>query len=420
MSGSARFSRRTDWPAGSNRLAELVEKLRRDSVGFIDLTLSNPTQCGLGPGSSDISGASGTSAAQDRSWLDTLNDPANLRYSPDPKGLLTARQAVAAYYAAKGVLVDPEQIILTSGTSEAYQLVLRLLTSPGQSVMTPAPSYPLIDLLLDLNDIRQDRYQLTCALPDPALDAAKVRTSKCWSFDASNAGAARRSGTPALIAIHPNNPTGHMFGGDERKTLIEFVRANQMSLIVDEVFLDHGPDPDATFAGETNVLTFTLSGISKVLAMPQMKLSWIIVSGPDKDRVEALRRLEIMADVFLSVNTPAQNALPEWFKLAPRVHHDIRERVRTNLPALEQALAGPSAPVLLPGIASWTAILRLAPGTDDEAFAYDLLQKARVLVHPGYLFDFAGGAHLVLSLLLHPADFAEGVRRIAAYLSAPR
>ncbi len=393
---SDRFSRRTDWPAGSNRISELADRFRRDGTEWIDLTESNPTRCGL-----ELPGID---------WLDALSDPSNLAYTPDPKGLLRAREAVCSYYAAKGVRVDPAQVVLTSGTSEAYHLVLRLLTHPGQAVLTPAPSYPLIDLLLDLNDIRQHRYPLNCDGTDAGPGAGP--NGNGWTFNVANARSVRQSQTPALIAIHANNPTGHTFSPAERAAMVEFVRMEKMALIVDEVFLDYSGRPDATFASEEGVLTFTLSGISKVLGLPQMKLSWIVVSGPETERREALRRLEIMADVFLSVNTPAQNALSGWLEHAPEVKSRILERVRTNREILSSAVRGSTALSALPCSGAWTAILRLPDSTDDETFAYDLFNIAKVLAHPGYLFEFPSGSHLVLSLLPPPDRFAEGVRRI--------
>ena len=183
-----RFSHRTDWPARSNRLSELAAEFRKQKTDFIDLTVSNPTVCGF--------------AFSQRDWLKALGHPDNLRYSPEPLGLSAAREAVAAYYAGKGVHVSPEQIVLTSGTSEAYNFVLRLLTHPGQAVMTPAPSYPLIDLLLDLNDIRQHRYPLTYVGTAPSAPGARpaaIPRSSPWFFDAANARQARQIQTRALL-----------------------------------------------------------------------------------------------------------------------------------------------------------------------------------------------------------------------------
>jgi alanine-synthesizing transaminase len=388
------FSHRTEWPTHINRLSELASRARSGPDALLDLTTSNPTRCGF---DWDSAGR-----------LGPLIHAGNLTYDPDPLGLPSARAAIVAYYAGKGVTVSPEQIVLTSGTSEAYHFALRLLTHPGQAVLTPAPSYPLIDLLLDLNDIRQHRYPLSYG---PDADGIPG-----WSFDAANARQARQAQTRALIAIHPNNPAGHTFSSGEREALVEFVRSQDMALIADEVFLDYADGPCTSFASEDRVLTFTLSGISKVLALPQMKLSWIVVSGPEPERREALRRLEIMADTFLSVNTPAQRSLADWFLLAPAVHQTIRARVQANRRTLAEALRHHPRLTLFRGCSGWAAILGLPDDTDDESAAYDLLQSQHVLTHPGYLFDFPSGAHLVVSLLTPPSVFAEGTLRMAGFL----
>jgi hypothetical protein len=387
-----RFSRRTDWPAHPNRMAELTEKLRneKEAAALTDLTESNPTRCGF-----DFSAAG---------WLDAFQDPDNLAYAPDPRGLLKAREAVAGYYAAKGVSVNPDQIILTSGTSEAYNFCLRLLTHAGEAIMTPAPSYPLMDLLIHLNDINQHRYALT------------YRDK--WFFESANARLMHQPQARALVAVHPNNPTGHAFDAAERDALVKFAISENMALIIDEVFLDYAADPKASFASEQRVLTFTLSGISKILGLPQMKLSWIVVSGPESERREALRRLEIVADIFLSVSGPAQNALATWLTRAPEVHARIRERVQKNRRSLERAFKDhPKAELLHnSGCDSWTAVLRLPDNPDDEAVAYRLLEEHHLLVHPGYFYDFQAGQHLVVSLLPPDPIFAPAALVLASAL----
>lgn len=385
----ARFSERTAWHTSPNPLARAAGRLRSSGRAVIDLTLSNPTQAGfryLGPG-----------------VLEPLRDPAALRYDPDPRGLPAAREAVRAYYAGHGAAVDPERIFLFSGTSEAYAAVFRILADAGEKVLAPRPSYPLFDYLAAAADVelapyafeRSDRWRLAAGTLDAALPGAR-----------------------AIIAVHPANPTGHYVVGEDREALVRAAEHAGAALLVDEVFLDFpvAPPPGVrTFAGESRVLTFTLGGLSKCAGLPQMKVAWTVLSGPDAERAEAERRLEVLTDAFLTVNTPAQLALGAWLGGRGRAAEEIRGRLLANDRALRAAASGPRVRALGTE-GGWTAVLQVRTGLSDEAFALALLEEEGVLVHPGYLFDFAEsaeGVFAVVSLLAPPSDFEEGVRRLA-------
>lgn len=370
------FSRRTDWPEGQNRLALLAESFREEGRSFIDLTQSNPTVCGF--------------PSLNAEWLEPFSNPNNLTYEPDPKGLLAARQAVSRYYLFKNIRVSPERIVLTSSTSEAYAFLFKLLLNPGEKIAVPAPSYPLLDSLAALSDVGIVRWR------DFKILEVFERTK-------------------ALCVVNPNNPAGNFVHQDEKDFLNRYAAKHHAALISDEVFLDFPHTDKAetqSFAGNSEVLTFTLSGISKILALPQMKLSWIVVSGPEREAREALRRLEIIADTYLSVNTPSQIALADWLERRGEIQEEILARVRHNKAFLTQNLKDQASVLNAEG--GWQAVVRVE--SDDESLALEFLEKSEVLTHPGYLYDFEAGDHLVLSLLPEPQKFEEGVRRLAAFL----
>jgi aspartate/methionine/tyrosine aminotransferase len=357
----------------------------------LDLTESNPTRCGF----SFYSGG----------LLEPLSDRANLVYEPDPGGLPEARRAVCRYYAEKGITVRPEQVFLTAGTSEAYSYLFRLLADPGEKIAVPVPSYPLFHYLADLSDTGIAEYPLVY--------------EDGWRADRAALEKAAGEDVRALIVVNPNHPTGHFTGGGEKAFLARFCRERGMAVISDEVFLDfpleQGARPES-FAGNGETLTFTLSGISKVLGLPQMKLSWIVVSGPEDERREAAARLEMIADTYLSVNTPSQRALSPWLAARHPLLREIGDRLAGNLETLARAVAASRRARLLRAEGGWYAILALEGPRTDEAVALELLEKEGVLVHPGYLFDFEAGSYIVLSLLPASEDFSEGVRRLARSL----
>jgi len=380
------FSKRTDWERHPNALSELLTKLKKKGETILDLTESNPTKCGLGV---------------DLRLLAALIDPGNLSYEPDPLGLLTARQAVCSYYAEKGIAVKLEQIFLTASTSEAYTHLFRLLANPGDKVLVPSVGYPLFGYLTGLNDVEVEHYGLT-------YDTA-------WHMDLSSL---THANCKAMILVNPNNPTGNFIHKRERRAVNDLCKAASCAIISDEVFFDYvygeNADRAPSFADNKEVLTFTLSGVSKVLGLPQMKLSWIVVTGPDALRREAIQRLEIIADTYLSVNTPSQTALSHWMGSRSAIQKNILDRVLGNRAVLERAVKGNSKVRLLNTEGGWYAILKVLSERSDDELALMLLEKDGVHVQPGYFFDLEEGTYLVLSLLPPQKDLKEGVRRLLA------
>ena len=386
------FSARTDWLLTPNRLTRQLEERRRQGLPVLDLTESNPTRCGF---------------AADREILESLQDPRSLIYEPDPRGLLCARQAICEYYASRGVAVRPEQVFLTTSTSEAYTYVFRLLADPGDKVLVPQPSYPLFDFLAGINDLEVVSYPLLYD-HEWRIDLDAVRDS--W-----------RPGTKAMIVVHPNNPTGSFVQSSELAFLTGCCRKNQGALIADEVFADYAFQSDAQrvncHAAASEALTFTLSGLSKISALPQMKLGWVVASGPEKELKIALERLEVIGDTYLSMSAPIANALPTFLELRKTVQPKIMERLRSNLSWLDRAAGSCSKVARLNTEGGWYAILKVPEVLSDEEWAVEFLTKEGVLVHPGHFYDFPGEGSLVVSLLTDEAAFQEGAGRILAHIS---
>jgi len=356
-----------------NAWTRLLLEKRAAGARLLDLTLSNPTETGIAYPEDAIRAALGPDGA--------------LRYQPDPRGLRSAREAVAA---AAGAPV--EDVLLTVSTSEAYSYLLKLFCNPGDAVLVPEPSYPLFEHLTALEGVAAAPYRL-------AYDGA-------WHIDFSTvrAGAAR-----AIIVVSPNNPTGSYLKTGELARLA----ALGLPLIVDEVFADYplAPPSDAVhLAARPNapVLTFSLGGLSKSAGLPQLKLGWIVAGGPG--RAAALDKLELIADCYLSVATPVQLAAPKLLALGAEVRDAIRARVRRNRDALAARL--PPSLTLLPAEAGWSAILRFPATRSDEELALALLRDHDTLVHPGYFFDLTGGTFLVVSLLPTPEMFDAGTAAI--------
>jgi alanine-synthesizing transaminase len=404
------FSSRTNWPLAPNRLAEAVDERRRRNLPLIDLTESNPTRAGFAFASEDV--------------LAALGDPRSLTYEPDPRGLQTAREAVAAYYAELGVEVDLQQIFLTTSTSEAYSFLFRLLADAGDRVLVPRPSYPLFEYLAGLDDIEVVTYPLVY---DDEWRIDLERLQSAMAGPCSEAGGAATGTARAILVVHPNNPTGSFVSRTELAALARLCRQREMALIVDEVFADYAfrvegkarsaKERVASFADMADVLTFTLSGLSKISALPQMKLAWIVVSGPADLRRTALKRLEIIADTYLSVSAPLASALPKWLELRWAVQSKIMERVERNLCCLDDQLASGSPVSRLAAEGGWYTILRVPSTRADEDWALELVRSDGVLVHPGHFYDFPSEGYLVVSLLPRPEVFAAGVRRVCARVS---
>lgn len=407
----SRYSLRTQWELDLNPLAARREELMRAGAPVIDLTESNPTRCGF--------------AYPEREILSALATTASLTYNPDPRGSLPARQAVASYYADRSHAgIPPERIVLCASTSEAYSWLMKLLCDPGDSILIPAPSYPLFEFLAKAEDVRLDRYELE-------YDGR-------WGLDLASLERRCGSRTRAVVVVQPNNPTGSFLSGEELVALGAFCRSRGLALIADEVFADY--PFEGTPGSRPSVLclegpvTFTLGGLSKAVGLPQLKLSWIIVGGHEPpapaprdlpadagDRRanpvdEAVSRLEVLGDTFLSVNTPIQHAAARILEVGSIVQKEIRERVRENRANLLSVHRRTSAWECLAGEGGWFAVLRAPHVVTDEELALTLLEQDRVYVHPGHFFDFATDGYLVISLLPRGGDFREGTARLAARL----
>jgi aspartate/methionine/tyrosine aminotransferase len=365
---------------------------RATGLPLLDLTASNPTQCGF--------------RYEEPAILAALSDQRAMTYDPDPRGMLRGREAIVRYYAGHGAAPSPQGIFLTTSTSEAYSWLFRLLCNPGDEVLIAQPSYPLFDFLAQLDDVRLRPYPLFY--------------DHGWQIDLSGLRERITPTSRAIAVVHPNNPTGHWTR--ERAELEELCSEHNLALIVDEVFLDYPlTSAAASFAtGEHRALTFVLSGISKIAALPQMKAAWIAASGPERELRPALDRLEVIADTFLSMNAPVQCALETWLAGAGAVQTQIRLRTQSNLSALDVALAHCPAITRLHVEAGWYAVLRVPALSRDEDLAVRLVEERGVSVHPGYFFGFSGEGWLVVSLLTPEADFRQGTEAICAQFQTTR
>lgn len=382
---SRHFSSRTAWDLGETAFAASIRRARSEGRELIDLTVSNPTVCGFEYDAEAI--------------LAPLSNPQALVYDPDPRGMRSTREAVAAYYADHGAAVDPEALILTTSTSEGYSHLFRLLCDAGDEVLVAQPSYPLFEFLAELEDVRLRSYPLF-------YDYG-------WWIDFAEL--ERRIGprTRAIVLVHPNNPTGHATGADERARIEELCTRYGLALIVDEVFLDYplGSENLKSFAeGPHPALTFVLSGMSKIAALPQMKVGWIAVFGGRQDSGSALSRLEVIGDTFLSMNAPAQLALPRWLEGRRQIQRQILERAIANLDEIKKTDLG-----VLRTDAGWSAMVRLPKvGIGAE----NLLERAGVVVHPGSFYGISGDETIVVSLIGPLKEFARGISKIGATATA--
>ena len=382
------FADRTNWNLEPNRLSEAFARHRVAGKPLIDLTASNPTECGF---------------TYDRERiLSALADPQSLSYEPEPKGLLAAREVIVGYYADRGDRVAASDMLLTTSTSEAYSFVFRILCNPGDEVLIPTPGYPLFDLLADIQDVRLVRYPL---IYDHGWQIA---------FHALEAALTPR--TRAIIVVHPNNPTGHFVKPDERSGLNRICAGRQLAIIADEVFLDFALSSKRhlSWVANSEVLTFTMSGLSKMCGLPQMKAAWLAASGPKDLKTRALERLEVIADTYLSMNAPIQHAIPEFLQQRHEFQRQLMSRVRGNLAELDRQLATQKACSRLEIEGGWYAVLRVPATRTDEEVALDLLEKEGVYVHPGHFYDFPADGYLIVSLIGSEQEFGEGIRRLVS------
>ena len=384
------FSRRTDWKLAANRFTNALDEARASGSELIDLTISNPTRAGLIYDSAAI--------------LDALRNDRSLDYDPQSKGLLSAREAVTGYYRDRGETVDPESLILTTGTSEAYSFVFRLLANPEDEILVAKPSYPLFDFLADLQDVKLIPYSLIY--------------DHGWQIDSHTLEQAVTEKSRAIVLVHPNNPTGSYVSPPERERLNELCRKHNLALLVDEVFLDYGHDGSRaqSFVGNNAALTFALSGISKISGLPQMKLGWIAVSGPEAQVKPALDRLEVIADTYLSVSAPVQGAASTFMEQRKSIQAQLIARIRTNLAGLDRRLAAQKTCSRLKLEGGWYSVLRVPVTRSDEELAISLLREKRVIVHPGNFYDFLQEGYLVLSLIAEEDNFDDGVQRLLNFV----
>jgi hypothetical protein len=384
------FSSRFRWDLQPNRLTQLLAAKRRAGARILDLTESNPTRASL---------------AYPAETLSAFGDPRALIYEPAPAGAAEARQAVASYYRARGRSLDISRILLTASTSEAYAYLFKLLANPGDQVLVPRPSYPLFEFLAHMESVEPRQYPLVY--------------HGAWSIDLDALGGAITDRTRALVLVNPNNPTGSYVKRHELEALVRLCAERHIALISDEVFSDYALAPDEsrveTLAGVEECLAFSMSGLSKIAGLPQMKLGWIVASGPEDLRREAFEKLEWIADTYLSVSTPVQCAAARLLQVGDAIQRQIRDRCAANLAAARKALAA-SAGNILTVEGGWYITVQVPQIRSEEEWTLELLEREDVLVQPGFFYDFETEAFLIVSLLTAPAVFNEGLKRLRTYL----
>ncbi|MDR0966588.1 MAG: pyridoxal phosphate-dependent aminotransferase [Myxococcales bacterium] len=392
------FSNRTAFESSENAIARHLARRRARGIDVIDLTESNPTS------QLDLCPEAGF-------WADCLSDPRGARYAPDPCGLPETREAIARDMATRGIELSPERIIVTASTSEAYAFLFKLLADPGDRVLVPAPSYPLFEFLAGLESLHLDFHRL-------AYDGE-------WFIDFDVLEEAITPRTRALVAVNPGNPTGAYLKRAELDRLSALCVRRNLALICDEVFFDYALDaPRAEMASaledcEGDCLRFVLSGLSKSALAPQIKVGWIAARGPEAQVVEAMRRLEVTSDAYLSASTPAQLAVPRILGARCSIQAPLQARLRANLDALHHLWRERSTAAWQPlrTEGGWNAVLRLPRTRSEERWVLSLLDEAGVLVHPGFFFDFPEEAFVTVSLLIAPDLFLEGMRRLDEHIA---
>ncbi len=379
------FSRRTGWSREVNALGRRLEELRASERELLDLTASNPTHVGLHPEPEELIAA--------------LSSPALVHYDPDPRGLRSAREALGS----------PDTLLLTASTSEAYAWLFKLLCDPGDDVLIPTPSYPLFEFLTGLESVGTRSYPL--------------RFDGEWHLDLAALEEAAGPRTRAVLVVNPGNPTGAFLKRHELEALWDLCLRRDWALISDEVFAPYGVEPappdrvSQAASPDARALTFSLGGLSKMAGLPQLKLGWIILAGPEEMREEALARLELVADSYLSVNTPVQLGVPALLEIARKSQAKIRTRVAANRAGLARHATREKCWSLLPSEGGWSALIRIPARVDEDALCLQLLEEG-VIVQPGYFFDFPAGRWLVVSLLPEEQIFAEGISRVVRMLDA--
>jgi alanine-synthesizing transaminase len=383
------FSRRTNWNLQPNRFSIALDAHRASGRLLLDLTASNPTSIGLTYDNEKI--------------LAALSRQEVLTYEPESKGILTAREAVTRYYAERGTALSPEQIVLTVSTSEAYSYCFRLLCEPGDEVLVAVPSYPLFEFLADIQDVRLVPYELIY--------------DHGWQIDFHSLESAISPCTKAILLVHPNNPTGSYVAPNELQQLNDIAARHELALISDEVFLDYTlSQQPLSFVENSAALTFTLSGLSKISGLPQMKLAWIVTTGPERLQQEALARLDVIADTYLSPSAPIQCSAETMLQSRAGIQSQLIARIRANLEFLDSELTRHSHCTRLTFEGGWYATLRVPATRTDEELAIALLEHQSVLVHPGHFFDYPGEGHLILSLITPESEFRDGLLRTLCFL----
>jgi alanine-synthesizing transaminase len=380
------FSNRTAWNLEPNPLSKALANRLPSGKPVIDLTESNPTKCGFYFEAEQILGA--------------LSHPAGVNYDPVAQGLLPARNAVVDYYRARNCTVNVHDIFLTTSTSEAYSFLFRILCNPGDELLIPQPGYPLFNFLADIQDVATVPYSLI-------YDYG-------WQIDFHALQRAITPRTRAIIVVNPNNPTGHFCKADDMHRLNQICLEGDLAIIADEVFLDFsfGKDILPTFASNNKALTFTMSGLSKISGLPQMKVAWIIATGPETLKQQAVARIDMIADTYLSMNTPMQWALPVLLELRHNFQRQCVERTGNNLAQLDKVLAAQKLCTRLNLEGGWYAVVKVPVTGSDEELALELLNTRGVYVHPGHFYDFPADGYLVVSLITPELPFATGTQAL--------
>lgn len=383
------YSSRLAWADHQNRISEIIEQKRLSGEEIIDLTESNPTNVGLEYPNDQI--------------IQALSSPDSMVYHPNAAGMGQAREAIVRYYQEHAIHLDKDQILLTSSTSEGYSYLFRLLTNPGDHLLIPQPSYPLFEYLTALDSVCVDHYNI-------------VYTNDNWKISIDSIQRAIYASTRAVLAVNPNNPTGNFVNQLEMDSLRDICLKNGLPLVIDEVFVDYNINRGYTSLDfPDDILTFTLSGLSKVSGLPQMKLSWIVVRGPKRLREQAMQRLTVIADMYLSVSTPVQHAASNYLELRKVIQPLIIDRVKDNLMYLKSCLSNTMAEVLNVE-AGWYSVIRLPDFKNDEDWVAGILDQCNILLHPGYFYNFQNEAFLVCSLLISPKTSKTEFQRLSVYL----